>query len=109
MLFLELGHGWAPTVLDTIEEHDFIRQSQKGLSDAGDYFIAGSACPEHTGSFEYYIAPTLFGNRMPSYLIGQTGNVIFLFLSWIGGSKAYLTTADCVVLVHLSIYSVYEA
>ena len=50
----ELGDGWAPTVLETEEEHDFIKQSQKGLSDAGNYFIGGSAFPQHTGSFDYF-------------------------------------------------------
>ena len=54
--FPELGEGWGPTVLETELEHDFIRQSQKGLSDAQDYFIAGSRYPNQTGHFPYHVS-----------------------------------------------------
>ena len=54
-------------MLDTEIEHDFVRQSQKGLSNAQDYFIGGSAYPEITGGFTY----------VPAYSPSQSGNVIF--------------------------------
>ena len=53
LYFSELGDGWAPTVLETEVEHDFIRQSQKGLNNSEDYFIGGSAYPDHIGLFSY--------------------------------------------------------
>ena len=82
MYFSELGGGWAPAVLNTEIEHDFIRASQKGLSDAGDYFIAGSAYPKHTGSFNYYSRQKLL-DLSPAYLTTQTGTVVlqvYLFI-----------------------------
>ena len=73
--FSALGNGWAPTVLETEIENDFIRASQKGLSDAGDYFIAGSAYPRHTGSFNYYSREP-FLDLSPAYLTTQTGTIV---------------------------------
>ena len=80
--------------METKAEHDFIRQSQKVLKDAGDYFIAGSRFPEpkhlltetryfypqdleaygpmnYTGSIENKLRLTFD----PSYSIHQSGNV----------------------------------
>ena len=50
--FSELGTGWAPAVLVTQDEHDFIKYSQLVLNDAQDYFIGGSAEPEVLGNFD---------------------------------------------------------
>ena len=74
----ELGDGWAPTVLSTEVEHDFIRQSQKGLSDAQDYFIGGSAYPEHFGTFRYTVferSSSFPDFDSPQYSTTQSGNV----------------------------------
>ena len=73
--FSELGDGWGPTVLETEVEHDFIRQSQRGLSDAQNYFIAGSAFPETSGSFDY-IFTSYPGTIEPSYSPIPSGNVL---------------------------------
>ena len=83
LYFAELGDGWAPAVLETEIERDFIRQSQKGLGDAKDYFIGGSAYPEDTGTFDY---PSPYGwkltarpnpNAEPAYSTTQSGNMTF--------------------------------
>ena len=69
------GDRWKPTILETKIEHDFIRQSQKGLSDVGDYLVGGSAYPEHTGSFNYY-SREQFLDLSPAYLTTQTGTIV---------------------------------
>ena len=58
----EYGAGWGPAVLETEIEHDFIKESQKGLTDEYDYFIGGSAYPETIGLFDYP-APFGFKNK----------------------------------------------
>ena len=57
-------------------EHDFIRQSQKGLNDTNNYFIAGSAHPERTDPFEYP-APNGYKpiNPDPAYSPSQSGKM----------------------------------
>ena len=79
----ELGDGWKPTVLETESENDFIRAGQRGLSDAGDYFIAGSAYPEHTGSFKFvfpgcdddpFDGIVIICDEPPVYSPSQSGN-----------------------------------
>ena len=65
MHFSELGDRWAPTILETKQERDFIRQSQKGLKDTEDYFIAGHNSYSARGSF-----------RLSSYDIWQEGNML---------------------------------
>ena len=57
--FSDLGDGWGPAVLETEVEHDFIRQSERGLTNAQNYFIAGSAFPNTSGSFDYSTQLTL--------------------------------------------------
>ena len=74
MFFSALGDGWGPAVLETEIEHDFIKAGQKGLSNAQDYFIAGSAYPRHRGSFNYY-SRRPFDDLSPAYLTTQTGTV----------------------------------
>ena len=39
---IDLGHGWAPAVLETETEHDFIREADRGVSDIKGYWIDGS-------------------------------------------------------------------
>ena len=66
-------------MLETEAEHDFIRQSQKVLSDAGDYFIAGSAFPVETGLFKYHVnvlnSDIYYPINDPQYNTSQSGNV----------------------------------
>ena len=68
-------------MLGTEAEHDFIRQSQKGLSDAGDYFIDGSAFPAETGLFKYHVSAAhsdfYYPVNDPLYSTSQSGNVPF--------------------------------
>ena len=40
------GEGWAPTTLDSEEDHDFVRQAQNVLTNLEDYFIGGSLYPD---------------------------------------------------------------
>ena len=72
----ECGDGWGPAVLETEVEHDFIRLSQKGLTNEDDYFIGGSTYPGKIGPFNY---PAPFGFKpkgVPdsSYSPSQSGN-----------------------------------
>ena len=41
-VILGIGHGWAPTVIDSRPEQNFIREAQKGLNDIRSYWIGGS-------------------------------------------------------------------
>ena len=69
---LELGAGWEATILETRDEYNFIRQSQRGCSsDIQDYFIGGSACPGLVGSFDYYSRG--YFSMSPAYSTSQTG------------------------------------
>ena len=65
--------------METEVEHDFIRQSQRGLNDTVDYFVGGSAFPDHNGTFVYtiYLKPELLYKTHddPQYSSTQTGNV----------------------------------
>ena len=42
----ELGDGWAPAVLNNQVETNFIKQTQKGLSNDRSYWIGGSTDTE---------------------------------------------------------------
>ena len=58
LLFTEIGIGWQPTVLDSQEEYDFIRQDQKGFSNSVRYWIGGSTNISSNNTVDYsnYIA-----------------------------------------------------
>ena len=62
--------------METEVEHDFIRQSQKGLCDAKDYFIAGSAYRKVIGPFIYTTDPYDLDQPSNAYSQIQSGNVI---------------------------------
>ena len=38
----EMGNGWAPVVINSQEEYDFLRQGQKTLRNSVPYWINGS-------------------------------------------------------------------
>ena len=40
-MFLEIGDGWRAAILNTSEEHDFLREGQKSFSDSVPYWIDG--------------------------------------------------------------------
>ena len=63
--------------METEVEHDFIRQSQRGLNNTVDYFVGGSAFPDHNGTFVYTIYPNPNFENLddPQYSSTQTGNV----------------------------------
>ena len=55
--FPEIGKGWAPAVLDTQEEFDFIRIGQKTFTNSAPYWIGGSTNePNDTTDYTKYIA-----------------------------------------------------
>ena len=55
--FLEIGNGWGPAVLDTQEEHDFIREGQKTFTNSLPYWIGGFTNePNATINYTEYIA-----------------------------------------------------
>ena len=39
----EIGNGWEPAVLDTKEEYDFVKESQRSFNNSVPYWIGGSA------------------------------------------------------------------
>ena len=41
LLFLGLGEGWEPAILESEEEMAFIRQGHRGLSDIRSFYIGG--------------------------------------------------------------------
>ena len=65
----ELGERWEPAVLESQEEHDFVRQAQKGLSDLQAYFIGGSLSFRAGGfgphPYLYYTTEQVAGNFYP--------------------------------------------
>ena len=65
----ELGQGWKPAVLESQEEHDFVRQAQKSLSDLQAYFIGGSLSFRVGGfgplPYLYYASEQEAGNFYP--------------------------------------------
>ena len=71
--FSELGTGWAPAVLVTQDEYDFIKYSQLVLNDVQDYFIGGSAEPEVLGNFDQL--PVDYPPDTPAYSTRQSGNI----------------------------------
>ena len=62
---LDLGLGWAPAILDSKGELDFIKQAQKELSDISNYWIGGftKVTKGRMIQFSQY-RPTRFGNYM---------------------------------------------
>ena len=56
LYFLELGTGWEPAVLNTEEEHEFIREGQKSFASSVPYWIGGSTNqPNDTFNYSEYI------------------------------------------------------
>ena len=54
ILFISgLGHGWAPAVLNTEEELDFVKEAQKGVTHTRSYWIGGSTNVERPENFGY--------------------------------------------------------
>ena len=78
-----MGEGWAPAVLNTREEMDFIIQGQKGFSDNRNYWIGGRTnvrgrsidyseyIPTEQLTFPVHVAGKL------SQLIGMITNAVF--------------------------------
>ena len=58
-----MGTGWAPTVLNSQAELDFIRQGQIGTPDRYLFWIGGSTNASHTAVLD-----------IDSYIAGETGN-----------------------------------
>ena len=74
----ELGEGWKPSILESEDEYDFVREGQKGLCDLEDYFIGGSVYPDFWWTiFGPFIGafPQVYNNYSPT----QAGNLYFKF------------------------------
>ena len=61
--FTDLGHGWGPAVIDSLNEVRFIQENQKRLTDERSYWIGGSTNSE-PGIITY-----------ADYLLTATGNL----------------------------------
>ena len=59
MYTLELGDGWAPGILETEQEYDFVEVVQRGLTDSRSYWIGGSTA-ESLGTIIPFSA---YGNK----------------------------------------------
>ena len=57
--FPEIGEGWAPAVLDTQEEFDFIKEGQKTFKNSEPYWIGGSTNQNDKITYTEYIANNL--------------------------------------------------
>ena len=63
-------------MLETEDEKDFIKYSQRVLNDAQDYFIGGSAEPEVLENFDFLPIDITYGEDVsPAYSIHQSGNI----------------------------------
>ena len=71
LYFSALGEGWAPAILNSPEELDFIRQGQLWFSDDRSYWLGGSTNTqpwEHIDLSDYNTGDS--GNRFfPKYSI----------------------------------------
>ena len=58
LYFTEIGYGWGPATINTIEEYNFIREGQKTFSNSYFYWINGSTDLKRgkTLDFSDYIA-----------------------------------------------------
>ena len=53
--FSEIGLGWMPAIMNSEAQRDFIRESQRLLSDVRTYFVGGSAPASGAFNFSDYI------------------------------------------------------
>ena len=60
----ELGEGWAPAILDTEEEMNFIKEGQKKFSDNRSYRIGGEATQRPPASIDYSDYIPKYGDRI---------------------------------------------
>ena len=65
-----MGEGWAPAVLNTRKEMEFVREGQRGFSDSRNYWIGGRTNVRRR-SFEYpdYIPQQI---TLDGYIAGKT-------------------------------------
>ena len=65
--FQDLGLGWEPAILNTSREILYIRQAQRGFSDAKSFWIGGSTNVE---PYEFILELDSLG----SYLLDDSGD-----------------------------------
>ena len=53
--FLEIGSGWKPAVLNTVDEFNFIRIGQKSFINSDSFWLSGSTNLNGTIEFSNYI------------------------------------------------------
>ena len=51
----ELGDGWAPVIMDTAEEYNFIRKSDIQFTDTWEYYLGGTTNVQWVDVYDYYI------------------------------------------------------
>ena len=54
-VFLEIGLGWMPAIMNSEEERDFIKESHRLLSDVRTYWIGGSVPSSVPLNFSTYV------------------------------------------------------
>ena len=54
-IFLEIGSGWKPAVLNTLEEYNFLRIGQKGFTNSDSFWLGGSTNLNGSIEFSDYI------------------------------------------------------
>ena len=64
---LEMGIGWAPVVINSQEEYDFLRQGQKTLRNSVPYWINGSTNVQQQLGLEHL--------NYPDYIASDSGMV----------------------------------
>ena len=52
-IFLEMGNGWGPAVINSQQEYDFIKEGQKGFFNSISYWIGGSTDNQTDDIFNY--------------------------------------------------------
>ena len=61
--------GWEPAVLDTKQEHDFIKEGQKSFINSAPYWISGST---DTDKKQY------IWFNFPDYLADNSGSITYI-------------------------------
>ena len=77
LYFKDLGNGWAPAVLDSEKELNFIRGGQERNRELGSYFIGGSTDAKEGKTLNY---ADIYTNRSGNHTVWQVPFIIRL--SW---------------------------
>ena len=78
--FSDIGNGWQPAILETEEEHNFIKEVQKSFINSVPYWIGGST--------DIDIERYLWFN-FPNYIGDNTGSKLFICYFYFGMLKCF--------------------